>query len=182
MSTITAGCMALASTTALALPNIGAMPAPATDSTQSVRVLKSGSLVDDEGRQISYEVWIDGGVIYGDARIDDDDGNHLELWREGDVIHYEGVMDGQTATGENPAGVDINTQPQKCVGWLFLVCLGALFLNSGGCAHEDKTSGGCVPEKGPTDVPGGQGGAPEEPGDGDGDDEPPPPPGGGDPD
>ncbi len=55
-STITAGCLVIASQTALALPNIGA-PTPIADSiaSESVRVLKSGSLVDEDGRQISYD-------------------------------------------------------------------------------------------------------------------------------
>ncbi len=166
VSTITAGCLALASTTALALPNLDATP---TDSSE--QVLESGSLVDDEGRRISYEIWIDDGVIYGDARVEDTHGNHLELWREGDVIHYEGVLGGEAAAGELPADIDANTEQAFCPGWLVLLCIGAAFLTSGGCTY----TGGCVEgDKPETEVPDGQGGVPEE----DEEDEPIPPGGG----
>ncbi len=178
-STITAGCLALASQTALALPNISAAtPIADATSSESVRVLKSGSLVDEAGREISYELWIDGGVIYGDARVEDTRGNVLELWRDGDVIFYEGMLGGEPVVGDIPADIDANTEQAFCPGLLILLCIGAIFLGGGssGCAHSKGT--GC--DGGPTHVPGDQGqgdgggGAP-----GDGPDEEEPPPGGG---
>jgi hypothetical protein len=177
VSAITAGCLALAGQTALALPNLGPSGTPdiVSGSSESTRVLRSDSFTDEAGRQISYELWIDEGVIYGDARIVDTRDNHLELWREGDVIYYEGVIAGEATAGEMPADFDADSDQAFCPGLLILICIGALFLGSGsGCAHETPSQTGCAPEVPGTSVPGGQGGNPE----GGGDDEPVPPGGG----
>lgn len=140
--------------------------------TKEIRVIESGSGTDGEGRRFEFELWTDGNSVYGDARVTEPDGDYLEFWREGDVIFYEGKMDGEPAFGEMPAKFEApNDDEPVCAGWVALICIGvAILAGAGGCATFD----GCLPEV-QSQVPGGQGG-----GGGDDGDEEPTPPGGGD--
>jgi hypothetical protein len=153
---LTTGCFTFMTQLTLSAPAAAAPPSAATEVVaDGTRVIESDSLIDAQGRQIDYELWLEDGIIYGDARVVATDGSYLELWRHGDIIHYEGAVDGEPVTGELPIDADLDAAP-ACLGWFALVCVGALFLNSGGCAIFE----GCVPTPKP-EPPGGQGGVPE---------------------
>jgi hypothetical protein len=152
IAAFTAGCYALAPQQTLA-------------STQSVEVhaLERGSGVDEDGRRMTYQRWVEDGVAHGDARIEELDGDYLEFWREGDVIAYEGFLDGKAVSGESTVGANSES---LCAGWIALVCIGlAILAGSGGCANFE----GCVPVPQPK-PPGGQGEPPDDSGESESDD------------
>jgi hypothetical protein len=122
-------------------------------------LLDRGSYTDDEGREITYAVWVEDGELQADVSIfDPATRDSLEMWVDCETFRFEGVIAGEPFSGAEPASTFFDTNPDAptCVGWVALVCLGAaLILSSGGCSMLE----GCDPKE-PTEVPGGGGGVP----------------------
>jgi hypothetical protein len=89
------------------------------------------------------------------------------MWLEGgETFQFEGIQGDVPFSGAEPASTFFDTNPDApaCVGWVVLVCLGALAIlaSSAGCSNL----GGCVPIE-ESNPPGGGGGVPDSGGGGD---------------
>jgi hypothetical protein len=150
------------------LPALGVEPSPIVASDVVVEFLDRGSYTDEAGREISFAVWLEDGELQADVSIfDPATRDTLELWLDGRDLVFEGVFDHERFRGSAPlVDFDAGNQAPICVGWVMLVCVGALVIlssSSGGCAALE----GCLPPP-DTTVPGEQGGVP---GGGDGESE-----------
>ncbi len=148
-------------------------PAPTAASTD-YELLDRGAYTDEDGREISFAIWREGGQVQADVSIlDPASGDTLELWLDGETVRFEGIHAGEPFSGAEPASTFFDTNPDAptCLGWVALVCLGGavLLASSSGCVLLDA----CVPID-DTKEPDGGGGVPDgdpgEGGGGDGDD------------
>lgn len=140
---------------------------PSTAGTGDYELLDRGSYTDEEGRRITYAVWLEGGKLQADVSIvHSTSRDYLEMWVEDETFVFEGIYRGEPFRGTEPASTFFDTSPDAptCAGWVALVCIGALVILSSGCSMFS----GCAPV-GETEPPGGGGGVPDDGGGGDGD-------------
>ncbi|MFO7565900.1 MAG: hypothetical protein R6X02_24875, partial [Enhygromyxa sp.] len=94
-------------------------------------------------------------------------GDVVDVWSDGETIHWHGTVDGETTEGSMLV-VEIDPQQLFCLTpATAIICIGAILIATGaGCKHGDSPCGGDRP----TEVPGGAGGVPGGSGEGGGGD------------